>query len=368
MPDQLQYQIALTMVPQVGPVTAKNLVSYCGSAEAVFRASRKDLLRIPGVGPALADALRAPEPLRLAERERTFIEQYAIKALFYTDERYPVRLRQNHDCPAMLYFKGSSERLLDANRVVAIVGTRQPTDYGRMLCEEIVEGLLPYDVVLISGLAFGIDIVAHRHANTLGIPNIGVLGHGLGTIYPSQHRGVAQKMIEHGGLLSEYAHDTKPDREHFPMRNRIVTGLCDALIVVESAASGGSLISAELAVQYGRELFAVPGRVRDPKSAGCNHLIKTGRARLAETAIDVAEALRWDEPGRTEGRQTQLFLDLSPAETSLVDLIRQTPEIAIDQLSAAAQLPAGDLAAQLLGLEFKGVIRTLPGKRYVVCG
>jgi DNA processing protein len=352
----------------VGPVTAKNLVSYCGGAEAVFRAARKDLLRIPGIGPGTAGALRSPEPLRLAERELAFMERHGVRALFYTDPGYPVRLRQNHDCPALLYFKGSSERLLDANRVIAIVGTRQPTDYGRMLCEEIVEGLLPYDIVLLSGLAFGIDIVAHRQATALGIPNIGVLGHGLGTIYPSQHRGTALKMIENGGLLSEYPHDTKPDREHFPMRNRIVTGMCDALIVVESAASGGSLISAELAVQYGRELFAVPGRVRDPKSAGCNYLIKSGRARLAESASDIADALRWEEPGREKGRQAQLFPDLTDAESGLVDLIRQSPEIAIDQLSAAARLPAGDLAAQLLNLEFKGVIRTLPGKRYIVCG
>ena len=366
MPDSLQHQIALTLVPQVGPVTAKALISYCGSAEAVFRASKRELVKIPGVGPVTTDYLLSSEPLRLAERELVFLENHGVEALFYTHERYPARLKQCYDCPPMIYFKGSSPDLLAARRIVAVVGTRQPTEYGKALCEEIAEGLKPYNILIVSGLAFGIDITAHRRACALDIPNIGVLGHGLSNIYPSQHRSVALKMLENGGLLTEYTHDTKPDREHFPMRNRIIAGLCDALLVVETAVTGGSMISAELASQYERDIFAVPGRVRDLKSAGCNLLIKKEAAKLAESAADIAAALRWDETDKQKSVQTQLFLDLNPAETSILNIIREQPEIPIDQLTLMAKLTPGELASLILGLEFKGVIRTLPGKRYMV--
>lgn len=368
MADSLLHQIALTLLPQVGPVTAKTLVSYCGSAEAVFGATRRELLKIPGIGPAAADLVRAAETLTAAENELVFLEKHAVSALFYTDERYPARLRLLHDGPALLYFKGSSAGLLNAARIVAIVGTRQPTEYGRAVCEEFVEGLQTYDAVVVSGLAYGIDITAHRKACSLGVPNIGVLGHGLGSIYPSHHRPTALKMLENGGLLSEYVHDAKPDRDHFPMRNRIIAGLCDALLVVETASAGGSMISAEFAGQYAREAFAVPGRTTDAKSAGCNLLLKTERAKLAETATDLASALGWAEPGADRPLQTQLPLDLSPAETAVVGIVRERPEIAIDELVAAAGLPSGELAAAVLGLEFKGVVRTLPGKRYVLVG
>lgn len=368
MSDSLLHQIALTLVPQVGAVTAKVLVSYCGSAEAVFRARRQELLKIPGIGPTVVDCLQQAEPLQQAERELVFLEKHGVIPLFYTHERYPMRLRQCHDSPAMLFFQGSAVELLNADRVVAIVGTRQPTDYGKAMCEEIVEGLKPYNVLIVSGLAYGIDITAHRKATALNIPNIGVLGQGLASIYPAQHRATATKMLEQGGLLTEYVAATQPDREHFPMRNRIIAGLCDALLVVESAVSGGSMISAELAAGYEREVFALPGRVKDPKSAGCNLLIKSTRAKLVESAADLAAALQWPEPGKSAVLQIKLFLDLSPAESRLLDLIRQTPDIPIDQLSPAASLPPGELAALLLGLEFKGAIRTLPGKRYRVMG
>ncbi|MBK8966801.1 MAG: DNA-protecting protein DprA [Lewinellaceae bacterium] len=364
MTDQLHHQIALTMLPQVGAVTAKTLVSYCGSAADVFRASRRELLKIPGIGPGIAHAILNNTALQAAEQELLFLEQNDVEAIFYTDERYPARLRQNADCPAMLFFKGSNAGLLHARRIVAIVGTRQPTDYGKAVCEEFVESLHAYDTLVVSGLAFGIDITAHRKAVSIGMPNIAVLGHGLGSLYPSQHRQTALQMIEHGGLLSEYTHQTRPDREHFPMRNRIIAGLCDALLVVETATSGGSMITAELACQYERDIFAVPGRLRDPKSAGCNLLIRTHRAKLAEAAADLAASQNWDTAGQI--RQTQLPLDLDPAESALVELLKQHPEIPIDELALAIEQPPGALAALLLGLEFKGLVRTLPGKRYAL--
>jgi len=368
MNDNLLYQIALTLVPQVGALTAKNLVSYCGSAEGVFRASRKELLKIPGIGLVVTNAILSVPSLHLAERELEFLEKNKVEAVFYTDERYPTRLKQCADGPVMLFFKGSSSRLLNSERIVAIVGTRQPGDYGKYACEEIIDGLKPYNVLIISGLAYGIDITAHRKSNMTDVPNIGVLGHGLGSIYPKQHRSVALKMIENGGLLTEYIHSANPDREHFPMRNRIIAGMCDALVVVETAASGGSMISAQLAVDYGRDLFAVPGRINDPKSVGCNYLIQNNSARLTVSAADIAESMRWEENGKTSIRQTQLLLDLSAEEEGLLQHIRQQPEIAIDQLSVLSRMLPGELASTLLGLEFKGAIRTLPGKRYIVSG
>lgn len=368
MTDNLHYQIALTLVPQVGALTAKILVSYCGSAEAVFKASRKELLKIPGIGTVVANSILSAPSLQQAELELEFLEKNQVESVFYTDERYPTRLKQCADSPVNLFFKGSSVQLLNSERIVAVVGTRQPSDYGKAVCEDIIEALKPYNVLIISGLAYGIDVTAHRKSNMNDIPNIGVLGHGLGSIYPSQHRSIAMKMTENGGLLTEYIHSAKPDREHFPMRNRIIAGMCDALLVVETAASGGSMISAQLAVDYARDLFAVPGRINDAKSAGCNYLIQHDSARLTTSAADIAESMGWEEFGKKSVRQTQLLLDLSATEDALLQHIRQQPEIAIDQLTMLAQLTPGELASTLLGLEFKGAIRTLPGKRYIVLG
>jgi DNA processing protein len=366
--DSLQHQIALTLLPQVGAVTAKILVSYCGSAEGVFKSTRKELLKIPGIGAAAIAHIHTSEVLHLAERELKFIEEYGIKPVFYTDPTYPVRMLQCYDGPALIFFKGSSTDLLNADRIIAIVGTRQPTEHGKAMCEELVEGLLPYNVTMVSGLAYGIDITAHRKSCVVGMPNMGVLGHGLGSIYPSQHRGTALKMVENGGLISEYIHNAKPDREHFPMRNRIIAGMCDALLVVETAASGGSMITASLAGRNEREIFAVPGRPHEPKSAGCNYLIRTHQAKLIESAMDIASALRWDEAGKPRAIQTQLLLDLEPADRELINIVRANPEIQVDQLSIASGLSPGALAARILSLEFRGVIKTLPGKRYTLLG
>jgi DNA processing protein len=366
--DSLIHQIALTLMPQIGPVTAKTLVSYCGSAEAVFRASRKELLKIPGIGAAAIAYLHAPEVMQLAEKELAFLEAHEVQAIFYTHPKYPARMLQCGDAPALFYFKGSSLDLLHAERIVAVVGTRQPTEHGKNFCEEFVEGLAPFNVTFVSGLAYGIDIAAHRKSCALNLPNIGVLGHGLASIYPSQHRSTALKMIENGGLISEYVHDAKPDREHFPMRNRIIAGLCDALLVVETAASGGSMITANIASRCEREIFAVPGRPNDPKSAGCNYLIRTHQAHLVEVAADLAQVMRWDESGKPKTVQTRLLLDLDPVEKRLVDIIRAQPDIAIDQLAITSGLSPGLLASHILALEFMGAIKTLPGKRYVVVG
>jgi DNA processing protein len=359
-------QIALTRIPQVGAITARNLVAWCGGAEAVFKTKKKDLLRIPGIGLGIAAELESPEPLRAAERELEFVVKNDIEILFFTDKNFPERLTARRDSPIVLYFKGSNLALLNHKRMVAVVGTRDISEHGRAICEELVEGLLPYDIVLVSGLAFGVDVTAHRKATAIGMPNVGVLGHGLGTVYPAQNRPIAQRMIEHGGLLTEYMHDIGPDREHFPMRNRIITGLCDVLLVVETANSGGSMISVEFAEKHNLDIFAVPGRPKDPKSAGCNALIKGNRAKLVESAQDITDALNWSLDGNKKPVQTQLFVDLDPLEDRLLGHVRTQPMIAIDDLSAAMELPTGELATHILQLEFKGLLKTHPGKRYTI--
>lgn len=363
---QLQYQIALSLINGVGPVTAKSLIAYCGSAEAVLKAPKKELFKIPGIGPALIDAIQHhAEALRQAETEIEFMNRHGITALAFSDQQYPDRLKQRVDSPSVLYCKISDIQLLHAARIVSVVGTRQPTDYGRQICEEFIEGLAPYGVVVVSGLAYGIDVTAHRKASAEGLANFGILGHGLSMIYPSAHRHIAATMIEHGGLITEHTHLTGPDRENFPMRNRIICGMSDALLVVETAATGGSMITADLASRYGCDIFAVPGRIRDPKSAGCNMLIKSDRARLVECAEELADNMNWTPNGQSKGVQISMPLDLSEQESCIIQIIKDLPEIAIDELHHQAGIPSGELAAVILGLEFKGLIRTLPGKRYI---
>ena len=365
--DSLQHQIALTLVPQIGAVTAKTLVSYCGSAEAVFNTPKSTLLKIPGIGPTVVAALKSKAPLEQADREMVFMAQQQVQAVFYTDAHYPARLRQCLDSPALFYFKGNEYALLHGPRIVAIVGTRKPSEHGKAICEQIVAELLPYNVLIISGLAFGVDVTVHKKATAMGIPNIGILGHGLNSIYPAEHRGIAAKMLENGGLISEYNHLAKPDREHFPMRNRIISGLSDLVLVIETAASGGSMITVQCAVRQGREIFAIPGRPNDPHSVGCNWLLKNERAKLAECAEDIASRMLWNPPGTSQSHQKQLFIELSQEEEKIVQIVRDSPEIPIDQFSVAAGCTPGLLASYIISLEFKGVLRTLPGKRYSLC-
>lgn len=366
MSEQLHFQIALTMAPKVGAKTAKTLVSYCGGAEGVFRAGRRELLRIPGIGPAVLEGLQTPGLLQEAEAEVEWMQRYGVAGLFYTDAQYPFRLKQNEDCPALLYVKASSLELLNANRMLAVIGTRSPTDYGRSVCDEFVEGMMAYGVVVVSGLAFGIDAAAHRKASSLGMPNLGVLGHGLDTIYPRENEQIARKMLENGGLISEYPHHIGPLRNHFPMRNRIIAGMADAILVVESALSGGSVITAELGNQYDRDVFAIPGRVKDYKSGGCNQLIREHKANMVGTAADLAEHMNWTIGGAKRAVQTRLFEELGPEERAILERIRNQPEIDIDALFQDTTMSPGRMASILLHLEFQGLVRTLPGKRYVM--
>lgn len=348
----------------MGAVTARNLISYCGGVKAVFEAKKRALMRVPGVGEQTASSIVQQNVLREAEQELAFIEQHNIQHFFYLDEDYPERLKYYNDAPTMLYYKGTTD--LNFQRIVAIVGTRKPSVHGISTCEELVSGLQQYNVAIISGLAYGIDVNAHRKSLELSIPTIGVMGNGLGRIYPAQHRQVAERMLQKGGLLTEYTHNLGPDREHFPARNRIIAGLCDALIVVETARKGGSMISAYKAIEYNKEVFAVPGRVKDNFASGCNYLIRTNRASLIESASNLAETLNWDVQEGKANRQQQLFVALSPKEKSIVEVLKQKENMGLDQLSYLSKIPSSQLASVLLDLEFRGVLKSLPGKRYVL--
>jgi DNA processing protein len=254
------HQVALTYVNRVGPAIAKLMVSYFGSAERIFTVPRSKLLSIPGITQNRIEQLNLNEALRKAEEELKFIEKNNIDVLFYTDPEYPKRLKNCNDSPILLYSKGNAD--LNARRIISIVGTRNATEYGRQLCRQLVEELQPYNVLIVSGLALGIDVCAHKECLKFDIPTIGVLGHGLDMVYPGQNRSVAEKMVENGGLLSEYPSGVVPDKGNFPERNRIVAGMADATVVIEASVKGGALITAEIANSYNRDVFTFPGRGR----------------------------------------------------------------------------------------------------------
>jgi len=363
MNDQL-YQIALTKIPKVGAVTAKNLISYCGGVEAVFRAKKSTLLKIPGIGEGLAQNILQQKVLHEAEAELLFLEKNNIRAFFYLDADYPQRLRHYPDSPIMMYYKGTAD--LNHPRIISIVGTRKPSVHGIAFCEELVSDLAPYNPIIISGLAYGIDITAHKACLECGLPTIGVMASGLQFVYPLAHRRVAEQMTERGGLLTEYPSDVEPDSRFFPMRNRIVAGLCDAVVVIETARKGGSMITAKYANNYNKDVFAVPGRVRDNHSKGCNLLIKSHQAALLESAEDIAYVMRWEKTEGETSVQRQLFVELSAEEKVIVDLLRGTEEMSIDRLIYESKLHGSAIASLMLNLEFKGVVKTLPGKRYVL--
>jgi DNA processing protein len=361
---ELLHRIALTRIPLVGAVTAKNLISYCGSAEAVFREKKGRLLKIPGVGEKIIRNLKSPELLSQTEPELKFIRNNGIKVYFYADKDYPHRLKHFNDAPPLLYYKGNAD--LNARRTVAIVGTRKPSPQGVAICQEIVQGLQAYNPLLVSGLAYGIDITAHRKCLELSMENIAVVGHGLSTIYPAQHKRTAQEIISCGGLLTEFSSTTKPDRENFPMRNRIIAGLADAVIVIETARSGGSMITAEIANSYNKDVFAVPGRLKDPNSQGCNHLIKTHKAALIESAADLGYIMRWEVLDQKKAAQTTLFQDLNETEKDVLALLRKNESLGIDHIAYSLKKQPSEMAGIMLSLEFKGIVKSIPGNRFVI--
>ncbi len=363
--SDILYKIAITKIPGIGAVTAKQLIAWCGGVKNVFQASKKDLLNIPGIGQATVKNIQNQEYLQEAKEELIFIQENNIQTLFYLDDNYPKRLTHFNDAPILLYYKGNAD--LNHPRIVGIVGTRKPTEWGKSYCEKLVEELKAYDVLVISGLAYGVDITAHKKSVEMEIPTIGCLGHGLHMIYPAKHKSVAKKMLTNGGLLTEFTSKQKPDAPHFPMRNRIIAGMSDALIVIETARRGGSMITAEIANHYNKDVFAVPGRISDPNSEGCNLLIKSHKAQLMDSARDIGFIMRWEKEGKKkQGQQRELFIELSEDENKIMETLHQKESEAVDAISYETGFPQSQLAGLLLNLEFKGVIKSLPGKRYMI--
>ncbi len=358
----LVHKLALSLIKGIGPALSKSLLSYFGNAEAVFAANRVQLMKIEGIGEKTTNAILHNSAIEDAKEHLKFLIRHEIKVLFYTDSDYPRRLRNCYDAPLLLYYKGNAD--LNHSRIVSIVGTRNATNYGKMLCKQLIETLKSFDVLIVSGLAHGIDAAAHKECLNFEVPTIGVLGHGLDRIYPAIHKDLTKKMIHNGGLLTEFLPGTNPDRENFPKRNRIIAGLADVVVVVEASIKGGALITADLANSYNRDVYAFPGRSTDEFSEGCNFLIKTNRAALINQAKDLIYYLSWDvENAKKTNLQSQLPLSLSVEEQVIFEVLTTGP-LSIDELSLNANQPQSKLAITLLTLEMRGILVALPGKIY----
>ena len=364
--DQLKYIIALPLLPEVGLRTSKALIDYFGSAEAVFLSSEDDLLSIPNIRREAVSAMLAGKQnaIKRAEQEIDFIEKNGIKTYYFEDEDYPFRLRECVDAPLLLYSKGNVD--VNSGKFLSVVGTRMPTDNGKQLCRRIVSELAERtdNLTIVSGLAYGIDVTAHRAALSAGIPTIIIPGHGLDRIYPYAHRQVAVDALQDGGILTEYMSGTQPDKQNFVARNRIIAGLSDATLVVESKQKGGSLITADMANGYSREVFAVPGRPSDMASAGCNMLIKQQKAMLVESADDIIAAMQWEKKDVTPV-QTELFADMTDEETQIIGLLRANEDgLHVNQLVMEMKMAYSQLTSTLLMMEMRGLVRSLPGNIY----
>ncbi len=360
--------LALSRIPGIGLISARTLFDVFGNASEIFERREELLHHLQPSSRKFIKMLENTHVFERAKRELEFAGKNGIECISLSDKRYPSRLRECQDAPLVLFFKGKAD--LNALRMVSLVGTRNATEYGRELCDKFVSRLheLCPDVVVVSGLAYGVDIAAHRAALAAQIPTIGVLAHGLDRIYPAVHRKTAIEMLENGGLLTEYMSQTNPDRQNFVQRNRIVAGLCDATIVVESAAKGGALITAGLAESYHRDCFAFPGRVGDPYSQGCNQLVRDNKAAMILNADDFVKAMGWDgnnESQHPQAIQRQLFVELTEEEERLMSILNAQPQgIQINALVVEADIPINRINALLFELEMKGLVKALTGGVY----
>jgi len=364
IPDNLAPKIAISLIPGIGSVTARNLIAYVGSVEGVFLEKEQNLMKIPGIGEVNAQRVVRQNVLDRAKREVDFIQKNRIQAFFYLDENYPTRLKNCSDAPIILYYKGNAN--LNERRIISVVGTRNATNYGKEICDELIRSFSEknYRIMVVSGLAYGIDVQAHKACLKYQVPTVGVFAHGLDTVYPQLHAPIASKMLENGGLLSDFISETKIDRQNFLRRNRIIAGLADATIIVESAEKGGALVTADIANSYNRDVFAFPGRSTDLYSRGCNKIIKLNEAVLVESQADIEKAMNWDiKVSTNRAVQTSLFVELTVDEQKLIDLLKGGDRF-VDEITIETKLPMNKVSALLLSLEFKGLVVSLPGKMY----
>jgi DNA processing protein len=363
--QELLYRVALSQVSGVGIYSARQLITYCGSVQQIFNTPSGKLRKIPGIRDQIATSLKDPQLFHKAESIIAQCEKYKLTIAFITDAHYPKRLKEIEDAPLIIYTKGNTET--DRNKTIAVVGTRKASAYGKQCLEHLLQELTPWNPVVVSGLAYGIDITAHKICLDLGLKTIGVLGSGIQCIYPNLHEKIAQTMCEQGGLISEYAPLVKPEMYHFPARNRIIAGLCEGIIVAEAGEKGGALITAQLANSYNREVMAIPGNLNVPTSIGCNNLIKNNLAHLLTSGKEVAELLNWDieSTGRSKFKlkDTTLLESLSEAERKLYEWIEKEETIQLDDLAWKCEMNISHVASLLLQLEMNGLIQMLPGKK-----
>jgi len=362
--QELICSIALGMVPAVGDINARKLISHLGSASAVFKESYRNLIKIQGIGKKIASHLCSKEFIEKATEELMFIRKHNIDIKRYDDQDYPARLKECPDSPILIYVKGNAD--LNKEKIISIVGTRNITHQGKDICKSLIHDLaceFP-EIIIISGLAYGVDITAHKTALKENLKTVAVLGHGFGTIYPSVHLGVAKQIISQGALITDFPSFEAPERNNFLKRNRIIAGISDATLVIESGRKGGAMVTADIALSYNREVLAVPGSPGAPCSEGCNLLIKSNRAALIESADDIYYALNWLR-SNNETKQKKLFPEnLSPLEQKIFHLINENKELSSDKISQSMGKPLHQLSSALLKLEFSGFIESIPGQIY----
>lgn len=352
------------MIPGIGGVLARNLIAYTGGVESIFKESFASLKKIPGIGEVNAKRIKNKSVFFKAEQELNYIQKNRVNVIFYTDRNFPRRLKSCVDAPLLIYAEGNMN--LDEQRVIAIVGTRNATEYGKGVCDALIRQFAErnYPILVVSGLAYGIDVQAHKSALKYNVPTVAVVAHGLDKLYPSLHKETANKMKEKGGLVTDFPSGTKIDPPNFLRRNRIIAGLADATIVVESAIKGGALVTADIASSYNRDVFAFPGRAGDTYSKGCNQLIRNNGASLIDGIDDLEFFMGWETSQLGKEVQSSLFVELSPLEEKIVELLRKNEELFVDQISADIGLPVSRISAALLNLEFKNVLVAMPGKMY----
>ena len=362
---ELLHLLALLKIEGVGDIVAKKLLNHCGTAENIFKTKASVLSSIDGIGHVLIKNLKNKSVFKLAEDELKFIQDNNINLLHYQDENYPNRLKHCIDSPVLMFASGNMN--LNNRKIISIVGTREITSYGTEFCKKLIEDLAPLNPIIVSGFAYGVDIIAHKAAIDHNLQTVGVIAHGLNQVYPKVHKKYVAKMEENGGFLTEFWSTSNPEKENFVKRNRIVAGMSEATIVIESAEKGGSLITANLANDYNRDVFAVPGRISDKFSQGCNNLIKTQRANLLTSAADLIYILNWEiesQARNDKSVQKQLFVSLDNDEQKIYDYLQQNGKGELDTIALECGFPVFRISSILMNMELKGVIRPLPGKLF----
>lgn len=353
------YRLALHRVKGIGPLRYRRIVEGLEDLQTLFSSSKKFLKHELSLPTGIVHAIANFNEFNLIENEIELLEKHRIKLFFFDDPDYPPLLKNCQDAPSLLFFQGNLESL--KRPALSFIGTRYHTDYGRKQCAQIIQDLSSQSITIVSGLAYGIDALSHQSALEHNLPTIGVLAHGLGEMYPYAHKSLSQKMLEKGGLISEYFYHTKAGRDQFPSRNRIVAGMSQATVIIETDVKGGSMITAEMAYSYNRDVFCVPGRIGDSKSAGCHLLIKQLKGQLITGASDILEALGWN---RIEKKATQrkLFIQFNEEENQIIQALETKTLMHIDDLFNASQLNQSQYSSALLSLEMQGILRIKPGK------